>query len=60
MEIRRRTLERLAPLPRMDEVTDAGDVRDAQVAERRDLSESSMALLTKATKEVAPAQLMPA
>jgi transposase-like protein len=31
-----------------------------QVSDRRYLSESSMALLTKATREVAPAQLMPA
>ena len=31
-----------------------------QVSDRRYLSEGSMALLTKATKEVTPAQLMPA
>jgi putative transposase len=31
-----------------------------QVSDRRYLSEGSMALLTEATKEVAPAQLMPA
>ena len=31
-----------------------------QVSDRRYLSEGSMALLTQATKEVAPAQLMPA
>jgi putative transposase len=31
-----------------------------QVSDRRDLSEASMALLTHAPKEVAPAQLMPA
>jgi Transposase, Mutator family len=31
-----------------------------QVTDRRYLSEGSMALLTQATKEVAPAQLMPA
>jgi len=31
-----------------------------QVSDRRYLSEESMALLTPTTKEVAPAQLMPA
>ena len=31
-----------------------------QVSDRRYLSEGSMALLTQATKEVTPAQLMPA
>jgi hypothetical protein len=31
-----------------------------QVNDRRDLSEGAMALLTRAPKEVAPAQLMPA
>jgi hypothetical protein len=52
----------LLPAPAWQAITQTTQPRDSQwqVADRRYPSEASMALLTSTTKEVAPAQLMPA
>ena len=41
-------------------MSDEGLVKQWQVSDRRYLSEGSMALLTATSKEMTPAQLMPA
>ena len=52
----------LLPVPAWQAIPQTTQPKDSQwqVSDRRYLSEGSMALLTPTTKEVAPAQLLPA